>query len=88
MLYLLMFLGQNKLPFHYGHCATIRQIREFSTFSVNSALKHILSVRCAIATSGICIFLDFLPKTWPPLRTLSLHGKMSRFIVCFSLILF
>jgi hypothetical protein len=35
-----------------------RQIREFSTFSVSSALRHSPSARCAIVANDICRFLD------------------------------
>jgi hypothetical protein len=41
-----------------------RQIREFSTFSVNNALIHRPSARCAIAANdiGLCRLLDFFSK--------------------------
>jgi hypothetical protein len=37
-----------------------RQIRDFSTFSVSSALRHSPSVRCASASNDICRLLDIL----------------------------
>jgi hypothetical protein len=44
MLYfLLMFQGQNKLPFQHGYAGIrvpTRQITEFSTFGVSSALTR------------------------------------------------
>jgi hypothetical protein len=39
-----------------------RQIREFSTFSVSSALKHSPSARCVIAASDVCRYLDIFHK--------------------------
>jgi hypothetical protein len=40
----------------------IRQIRDFSTFNVSSALKHSPSVRCASAANDVCRFLDIFGK--------------------------
>jgi hypothetical protein len=40
-----------------GIRAPVRQIREFSTFSVSKALSHSLSARCVIAANDICKFL-------------------------------
>jgi hypothetical protein len=45
-----------------GICVPTRQIREFSTFSVNSALRHSPSARCVIAVNYICRFLDIFSK--------------------------
>jgi hypothetical protein len=39
-----------------------RQIRDFSTFSVSSALRHSPSVRCASAANDICSLLDIFGK--------------------------
>jgi hypothetical protein len=39
-----------------------RQIREFSTFSVSSALKHSPSARCVIAAKDVCRYLDIFHK--------------------------
>jgi hypothetical protein len=39
-----------------------RQIREFYTFSMSSALRNSPSARCVIAASGICRFLDISGK--------------------------
>jgi hypothetical protein len=39
-----------------------RQIRECSTFSVNSVQRHIPSARCVIAANDICRFLDIFGK--------------------------
>jgi hypothetical protein len=39
-----------------------RQIREFSTFSESSALRHSPSARCVIAANEICRFLDIFGK--------------------------
>jgi hypothetical protein len=39
-----------------------RQIREFSTFSVSSALRNSPSARCVIAANEICRFLDIFGK--------------------------
>jgi hypothetical protein len=39
-----------------------RQIREFSTFSVSSALKHTPSARCVIAANGVCRYMDIFHK--------------------------
>jgi hypothetical protein len=39
-----------------------RQIREFSIFSVSSALRHSYSARCIIAANEICRFLDIFAK--------------------------
>jgi hypothetical protein len=51
-----------------------RQIREFSTFSVSSALKHSPSARCVIAANDVCRYLDiFQKKTISTLRILSLN---------------
>jgi hypothetical protein len=39
-----------------------RQIRDFSTFNVSSALRHSPSVRCASAANDICRSLDIFGK--------------------------
>jgi hypothetical protein len=39
-----------------------RQIREFSIFSVSSALKHSLSARCVIAATDVCRYMDIFHK--------------------------
>jgi hypothetical protein len=39
-----------------------RQIRDFSTFSVSSALRSSPSPRCVIAANEICRFLDIFGK--------------------------
>jgi hypothetical protein len=39
-----------------------RQIREFSTFSVSSALRNSPSAMCVIAANEICRFLDIFGK--------------------------
>jgi hypothetical protein len=39
-----------------------RQIREFSTFSVNSALRYSPSAKFVIATKEICRFFDIFGK--------------------------
>jgi hypothetical protein len=39
-----------------------RQIREFSTFSKSSALRHSPSARCIIAANDISRFLDIFGK--------------------------
>jgi hypothetical protein len=39
-----------------------RQIRDFSTFNVRSALRHSPSVRCTSAANDICRFLDIFGK--------------------------
>jgi hypothetical protein len=67
-----------------------RQIREFSTFSVSKVLRNSPSARCVIPSCDIRRFSRYLAKTMSPLRTLSLYGesKVSRLIICFSLILF
>jgi hypothetical protein len=39
-----------------------RQIREFRTFSVSSALRHSPSTRCAIAANDICRSVDVFSK--------------------------
>jgi hypothetical protein len=41
-----------------GICVPTRQIREFSTFSMSSALTHSPSARCISAANDICRFLD------------------------------
>jgi hypothetical protein len=41
-----------------------RQVREFSTFSVSSALRNSPSARCVIATNEICKFLDIFGKNF------------------------
>jgi hypothetical protein len=40
----------------------IRQIREFYTFNVSSALINSPSARCIIAANEICRFLDIFGK--------------------------
>jgi hypothetical protein len=45
-----------------GIRAPTMQIREFSTFSMSSALRHGPSVRCAIAANDIQISEYFLGK--------------------------
>jgi hypothetical protein len=40
-----------------------RQITEFSTFSVSTALRHSTSASCVIAANEICRFLDIFGKT-------------------------
>jgi hypothetical protein len=60
-----------------------RQIRDFSTFSVSSALRHSPSVRYA-STVLQMTYVDFwiyLAKTLSPLRTLSVLGKVTRLII-------
>jgi hypothetical protein len=39
-----------------------RQIREFPTFCVSSALRHTPSARCVIAANDICRFLGIFSK--------------------------
>jgi hypothetical protein len=39
-----------------------RQIRDFSTFIVSSALRHSPSIRCASAANDICRLLDIFGK--------------------------
>jgi hypothetical protein len=39
-----------------------RQIRDFSTSSVSSALRHSPSARCASAANDICKLLDIFHK--------------------------
>jgi hypothetical protein len=39
-----------------------RQIREFSTFSVSSALKYSPSARCVIAANDVCRYLEIFHK--------------------------
>jgi hypothetical protein len=39
-----------------------RQIREFYTFSVNSALRHSPSAKCVIAANDICRYLDVFSR--------------------------
>jgi hypothetical protein len=54
-----------------GIRVSTRQIREFSTFSVSSALKHSPSARCVIAANDVCRYLDVFHKTISTLRILS-----------------
>jgi hypothetical protein len=65
-----------------------RQIIEFSAFSVSSEQIHSLSARYFIAANDIRRFLDICSKSLSLLRTISLHGKGSRVVICFSLIWF
>jgi hypothetical protein len=58
-----------------------RQIRDFSTFSVSSALRHSPSVRCASAANDYVDFWIYLAKTLSPLRTLSVLEKVTRLII-------
>jgi hypothetical protein len=64
MLYFYLFQGQNKLPLlvHFGIRGRTRQVKEFSTCSVNSALRHRPSARCASAANDVCKFLDIFSK--------------------------
>jgi len=49
-----------------GIRAPTRQIREFSTFSVSSALRHSPSARCVTAANDACRFFnDFTKKQYP-----------------------
>jgi hypothetical protein len=50
------------------HVST-RQIREFSTFNMSSALRHSPSATCVIAANDIADFWTFLAKTLSHLRT-------------------
>jgi hypothetical protein len=45
-----------------GICVPTRQIRDFSTFSVSSALRHSPSVRCDSAANDICRLLYIFGK--------------------------
>jgi hypothetical protein len=45
-----------------GICMPTRQITEFSTFSMSSALRNGPSARCVIAANEIIRFLDILGK--------------------------
>jgi hypothetical protein len=58
-----------------------RRIREFSTFSVSSTLRHSPSARCASAESDMQIFWICSGKTLSPLRKVSPYGKVSRLIL-------
>jgi hypothetical protein len=44
--------------FYYHYYYYTRQIRDFSAFSVSSALRHSPSVRCSSAVNDICRLLD------------------------------
>jgi hypothetical protein len=66
----------------------IRQIRDFSTFNVNSALRHSPSARCASAANDICRFLDIFGKDMSPLRTLSVLGKVTVLIIVVNFFLY
>jgi hypothetical protein len=76
-----------KLNFHsvmdiVDICVPTRQIREFPTFSMSSALRHSPPARCTIETNDVSRFLAiFSKKTLSPFRIPSLHGKVSRLIV-------
>jgi hypothetical protein len=45
-----------------GICVPTGQEREFSTFSMSSALRHSSSAQCAIAANEIHGFLDIFSK--------------------------
>jgi hypothetical protein len=60
-----------------------RQIREFSAFSLSSALRHSPSARRVIGVNDISRSLNiFLTKALSHLRTLSRYDKLFRVIVC------
>jgi hypothetical protein len=56
----------NAFLYYYYYTVGIRvptrQIRDFSTFSVSSALRHSPSVTCASAANDICRLLDIFDK--------------------------
>lgn len=60
-----------------------RQIGKFSTFSVNSALRHSLSVGCVIAANDMQISWTFLVKTLSSLRTHLVFRKWET-AICFN----
>jgi hypothetical protein len=61
-----------------GIRAPTRQIREFYTFSMRSALRNSPSAGRVIAANEIYRFLDFLVKTLSLLRTPSQYQKVFR----------
>jgi hypothetical protein len=59
-----------------------RQIRDFSTFSVSSALRHIvLQLGVLVLQMTYVDFCIYLAKTRSPLRTFSVLGKVTRLII-------
>jgi hypothetical protein len=64
-----------------------RQIRELSTSSLSSALRHSPSARRVIAANDICRLFGHLAKTILFPGNL-INGKVSILIIFFSLILF
>jgi hypothetical protein len=77
MIYFLLMSSRAKLTYipPYKDTAVIRvptrQIREFYTFNVSSALRNSPSARCGIAANEICRFFYIFGKKLSPLRTRS-----------------
>jgi hypothetical protein len=70
MLYFsLMFYEQNQFPFHHGHCWHSCANKADDTFSVSTALRHILQLGVPLPKMTYADFWTFLARTLSLLRT-------------------